>query len=41
METVAHYLDVLAEAHFVVALEKYSAKAVRRRAAAPKLVVLK
>ncbi len=40
LETIAHYLDVLEQAYLIVALEKYSARAIRRRAAPPKLVVL-
>ena len=40
METIAHYLAVLEQAFLVVGIEKFSAHAVRRRAAPPKLVVL-
>ncbi len=40
LETIAHYLDVLEQAYLVVALEKHSQHAVRRRRAPPKLVVL-
>lgn len=39
LETVAHYLRVLEQAYLVTALEKLSARAVRRRAAPPELVV--
>ena len=40
LETIAHYLDVLEEAYLVTALEKFSTKPLRRRAAPPKLVTL-
>jgi uncharacterized protein len=40
LATVAQYLHILEEAYLVAALEKVSEKAVRRRAAPPKLVVL-
>lgn len=40
LETIAHYLSLLEEAFLVAALEKHSPRAVRRRAAPPKLVVL-
>jgi predicted AAA+ superfamily ATPase len=40
LETVAHYLAVLEETYLIAALEKYSPRALRRRAAPPKLVVL-
>ena len=40
LETIAHYLNVLEDAFLVAAIEKYSARALRRRAAPPKLVVL-
>ncbi len=40
LETVAHYLALLQDAYLVASLEKYSAKALRRRSSPPKLVVL-
>jgi predicted AAA+ superfamily ATPase len=40
LETIAHYLSVLEDAFLVAAIEKYSARALRRRAAPPKLVGL-
>lgn len=40
LETVAHYLELLQEAYMVAALERFSARAHRRRAAPPKLVTL-
>jgi hypothetical protein len=40
LETVAHYLRLLERASLVAALQKYSGRAVRRRSAPPKLVVL-
>jgi len=40
LETIAHYLRLFEEAYLAVALERHSARAVRRRAAPPKLVVL-
>lgn len=40
LETIAHYLDLLADSYLVVALKKYSSVGHRRRAAPPKLVVL-
>ena len=40
LETVAHYLALLEDAYLVAALERFSARAHRRRAAPPKLVTL-
>ena len=40
LETIAGYLALLEEAFLVATLEKYSPRAVRRRAAPPKLVTL-
>ena len=40
LETLAQYLALLAEAFMVVGLERFSARAHRRRAAPPKLVTL-
>jgi hypothetical protein len=40
LETIAHYLHLLQEAFLVAALEKFSARPLRRRSAPPKLVVL-
>lgn len=40
LETIAHYLELLESAYLVAGVEKYSASAIRRRAAPPKLVVL-
>lgn len=40
LETVAHYLKLLREAYLVAALEKFALRALRRRAAPPKLVTL-
>lgn len=40
LETILHYLQILEEAYLVAALEKHSPRAVRRRAAPPKLVTL-
>ena len=40
LETIAHYLSLLDEAYLVAPLQKYSAKAARRRSAPPKLIVL-
>ncbi len=40
LETIAHYLHLLEQSYLVAALPKYSARAHRRRAAPPKLVVL-
>jgi predicted AAA+ superfamily ATPase len=40
LETIAHYLHLLEEAFLVAALEKHSPRALRRRAAPPKIVVL-
>lgn len=40
LETIAHYLALLEEAFLVVALQKYSQRPVRQRAAPPKLVPL-
>jgi len=37
--TVAHYIELLQEAGMLMALQKYSAEAVRRRASSPKLLV--
>lgn len=37
--TLAHYLDLLASAGFVVGLQKYAGQRVRRRASSPKLQV--
>jgi hypothetical protein len=38
--TIAHYLQILEQAYLVAPLEKYSERAIRRRAAPPKLVIL-
>lgn len=40
LETVAHYLELLQDAYLVAPLEKFAKRAVRRRAAPPKLVML-
>jgi predicted AAA+ superfamily ATPase len=40
LDTIAHYLRLLAEAYLVAPLEKHSDKPLRRRAAPPKLVTL-
>jgi predicted AAA+ superfamily ATPase len=40
LETVAHYLALLEDAYLVAALERFSVRAHRRRAAPPKLVTL-
>ncbi len=40
LETVAHYLALLQDAYLGATLEKYSARALRRRASPPKLVLL-
>jgi uncharacterized protein len=40
LETVAHYLGLLQDAYLVAALERFSARPHRRRAAPPKLVIL-
>jgi len=40
IETVAHYLALLEDAYLVAPLERFSARAHRRRAAPPKLVTL-
>ncbi|MEK7767419.1 MAG: DUF4143 domain-containing protein, partial [bacterium] len=40
LETVAHYLDLLADAYLVAGLDKYSPRSSRRRSAPPKLIVL-
>lgn len=40
LETIAHYLRLLEEAYLVVGLPKHATRALRRRAAPPKLVVL-
>ena len=40
LETIAHYLQVLEDAFLVATLEKYAARAGRRRAAPPKLIPL-
>ena len=40
LETIAHYLPLLEEAFLVTALPKHARRALRRRAAPPKLVVL-
>lgn len=40
LETVAHYLALLEEAYLLAPLEKFAARAMRRRAAPPKIVVL-
>jgi hypothetical protein len=40
LETIAHYLEILESAYLIAGVEKFSPRAVRRRAAPPKLVVL-
>jgi uncharacterized protein len=40
LETVAHYLALLQDAYLIAALERFSTRAHRRRAAPPKLVTL-
>jgi predicted AAA+ superfamily ATPase len=40
LETIAHYLRLLEEAYLVVGADKHSTRAVRRRSAPPKLIVL-
>ncbi len=40
LETVAHYLTMLQEAYLVAPLEKFAARAHRRRSAPPKLITL-
>jgi len=40
LETVAHYLQLLQDAHLVAPLEKFSRTSARQRAAPPKLVTL-
>lgn len=40
LDTIAHYLELLREAYLVAGLEKFSTRAVRRRAAPAKLVTL-
>jgi len=40
LETIAHYLHVLEEAYLISAIQKYSARELRRRASPPKLVPL-
>ena len=40
LATIVHYLALLEEAFLVAGLEKHSARAIRRRSAPPKLVVL-
>jgi predicted AAA+ superfamily ATPase len=40
LETIAHYLELLREAYLVAGLEKYSKRAIRRRAAPQKLITL-
>jgi len=40
LETIAHYLQLLEEACLVAGLRKYSERAIRQRAAPPKLTVL-
>jgi predicted AAA+ superfamily ATPase len=40
LETIAHYLALLEEAFLITALPKHARRALRRRAAPPKLVVL-
>ena len=40
LETIVHYLGLLEEAFLVAGLEKHASRAIRRRAAPPKLVVL-
>jgi uncharacterized protein len=40
LETIAHYLALLEDAYLVAAVPKFSARAIRQRAAPPKLVAL-
>jgi predicted AAA+ superfamily ATPase len=40
LETISHYLSLLNEAYLLAAIDKYSEKEVRKRAAPPKLVPL-
>ncbi len=40
LETIAHYLALLQEAHLIAALGKHSMRATRQRAAPPKLIAL-
>ena len=40
LETVAHYLQLLQDAYLIAGLEKFTKRAVRQRAAPPKLVTL-
>lgn len=40
LETVAHYLSLLQDAYLVAALEKFTTRPARRRAAPPKLIAL-
>lgn len=40
LETLAHYLYLLEQSYLVAALPKFSPRAIRRRAAPPKLIVL-
>jgi hypothetical protein len=40
LETIAHYLRLLQEAHLVASLDKHASTMARRRAAPPKIVVL-
>ena len=40
LETITHYLHLLEEAYLIAALPKHAARAIRRRAAPPKLVAL-
>lgn len=40
LETLAHYLRLLHDAYLIAPLERYSARALRRRAAPPKLIAL-
>ena len=40
LETIANYLTLLEEAYLVAGLEKHAARAMRRRAAPPKIIVL-
>ena len=40
LETIAHYLELLEDAYLVAAIPKFTTRALRQRAAPPKLVVL-
>jgi predicted AAA+ superfamily ATPase len=40
LETVAHYLELLQDAYLVAGLQKFARRALRRRAAPPKLITL-